>query len=296
VVGLTPFPSSPALHPNEENDMARSKHHCPKLSREREYELAARWHRHGDTSARNLLIRANLHHVVAIARGHRRHDSVTLEELIAEGNFGLVRALAKFDPERGTRFVTYAAFWIRAYMFQYLVRSRSLVTTGVHSKVLSRIRRARDEVRANGGAGDADEEIAARLTLSPERLRSLTERLNVRDVPWEATLEGASRGSVAFESRELNPEDGFLDAETSMRRWQAVTQVVAQLDERERYIVEQRLMAHRDEELSLADIGRHFRVSRERARQLELRAMHKLKAALLRSSVGADFRACGKAA
>jgi DNA-directed RNA polymerase sigma subunit (sigma70/sigma32) len=124
------------------------------------------------------------------------------------------------------------------------------------------IRRARDEVRANGGAGDADEEIAARLTLSPERLRSLTERLNVRDVPWEATLEGASRGSVAFESRELNPEDGFLDAETSMRRWQAVTQVVAQLDERERYIVEQRLMAHRDEELSLADIGRRFRVSR----------------------------------
>jgi RNA polymerase sigma-32 factor len=271
--------------------------HCPKLSREREHELAVRWYRHGDPMARDLLIRANLHHVVAIARRHRRHDSATLEELIAEGNFGLVRALAKFDLERGTRFVTYAAFWIRAYMFQYLTRSKSLVTTGVHSKALSKIKRARDEIRALGAVGDTDEEVAARLTLSPERLRSLTERLNIGDVPWDGPIEAVfSGGSGALESREPNPEDRLLDAETSMQHWQAVTQVVAQLDDRERYIVEQRLMAHREEQLSLADIGRHFRVSRERARQLEQRAMHKLKAALLRSSVGADFRACGKAA
>ena len=77
------------------------------------------WYRHGDTTARDLLIRANLHHVVAIARRHGRNHSATFEELVAEGNFGLIRALVKFDPERGTRFVTYAAFWIRAYMFQY---------------------------------------------------------------------------------------------------------------------------------------------------------------------------------
>ena len=270
---------------------------CPKLSREREHELAVLWYRHGDASARDLLIRANLHHVIAIARRHRRLHSATLEELIAEGNFGLVRALAKFDPERGTRFVTYAAFWIRAYMFQYMAHSKSLVTTGVHSKVLSKIKRVRDEIRARGAVGDTDEEVAARLTLSPERMRSLTERLNVGDVPWDGSIEEIfSSRSVALESCEPNPEDRLLDAETSMQRWQAVTQVVAQLDDRERYIVEQRLMAHREEQLSLAAIGRHFRVSRERARQLEMRAMHKLNAALLRSSVGADFRAPGEAA
>jgi RNA polymerase sigma-32 factor len=271
--------------------------HCPKLSREREHELAVLWYRHGNTRARDLLIRANLHHVVAIARRHRRHDSATLEELIAEGNFGLVRALAKFDLERGTRFVTYAAFWIRAYILQYLTRSKSLVTTGVHSKALSKIRRARDEIRARGAVGDSDEEVAARLTLSPERLRSLTERLSVGDVPWDGPIEAVfSGGSGALGSRELDPEEKLVDAETRMQWWQAVSQVVAQLDERERYIVEQRLMAHREEQLSLADIGRHFRVSRERARQLEQRAMHKLKAALLHTSVRADLRVCGKAA
>jgi RNA polymerase sigma-32 factor len=270
---------------------------CPKLSREREHELAVRWYRDRDTRARDLLIRANLRHVVAIARRHRRHHSATLEELVAEGNFGLVCALAKFDPERGTRFVTYAAFWIRAYVFQYLARSKSLVTTGVHSKVFSKIRRARDEIRACGAVGDIDQEVAARLRLSLERLRALTERLNVGDVPWDGPIEGGfGGGSGALESREPNPEDRLLDAETRRQRWQAVSQVLAQLDDRERYIVEQRLMAPREEALSLADIGRHFRCSRERARQLEQRAMHKLKAALLCSSVGADFGACGKAA
>jgi RNA polymerase sigma-32 factor len=247
--------------------------------------------------ARELLIRANLQHVVAIARRQRRHASVTLDELIAEGNFGLLHALAKYDPERGTRFVTYAAFWIRAQMSQYLVRSKSLVTTGVNSKVLSKIRRVRDEIRARGAVGDTDEEVAARLTLSPERLRSLTERLNVGDVPWDGPIGGGfSSGSAVLESGEPNPEVSLLDAETSMQRWQAVTQVVAQLDYRERYIVEQRLMAHPEEQLSLAEVGRHFRVSRERARQLEVRAMHKLRAALALSLVGDDCCTRGKAA
>lgn len=269
----------------------------PKLSREREYELAVRWRRDGDTSARDLLIRGNLRHVVAIARRQRRQGSVTLEELIAEGNFGLLHALAKYDPERGTRFVTYAAFWIRAHMFQYLVRAKSLVTTGVHSKAFSRIKRVREAARANGSGSDGDEEIAARLTLSPEKVRSLTERLNIGDVPWDESIAGVSGGgSGALQSREPSPEERLLDAETSTQRRHAVTQVVAQLDDRERYIVEQRLMAQREEQLSLADIGRHFRVSRERARQLETRALHKLKVALLRSAVGADLRAGSKAA
>ena len=263
--------------------------HCPRLSREREHDLAVRWHRSGDTAARDLLIRAQLRHVVAIARQHRRRESATLEELIAEGNFGLVHALAKFDPERGTRFATYAVFWIRAYILQYMVRSKSLVTTGVRSKVFSRIRRVRDEV-CGTGTWDIDAEIAARLTLSPERLRSLTVRLNVCDVPWDAATEGAPRGlAETLVTDELNVEDTVSAAETRMQRSQVISAIVSQFDEREQYIVEQRLMAHRDDELSLAQLGRHFRVSRERARQLEARVLRKLKAALLRSSISADL-------
>ncbi|HEY0468506.1 MAG TPA: sigma-70 family RNA polymerase sigma factor, partial [Polyangiaceae bacterium] len=89
-------------------------HRLPKLSREREYELAVRWREHKDTSARDELVRCNLRHVVAVARSFRRQTAVTLDELIAEGNFGLLHALGKFDPEQGTRFITYAVYWVKA--------------------------------------------------------------------------------------------------------------------------------------------------------------------------------------
>src|SRR5258706_9851462 len=121
---------------------------CPRLSREREHELALRWQAHGDTSARDLLIRSQLRNVVTIARRHRHETCATVDELIAEGNFGLIQALAKFDPNQGTRFVTYAVYWIRASISQYLTRSRSLVASGVQSKLLAKIRRERACVAA----------------------------------------------------------------------------------------------------------------------------------------------------
>jgi len=112
---------------------------CPRLSREREHELVLRWREHGDASTRDLLIRSQLRSVVAIARHYRHEACATFDELIAEGNFGLIQALAKFDPDQGTRFVTYAVYWIRAYISQHLTRSRSLVASGVQSKLPGRI-------------------------------------------------------------------------------------------------------------------------------------------------------------
>jgi RNA polymerase sigma-32 factor len=292
------------------NDMARTNeathggyvsrvHRYQRLSREREHELAERWCRHGDTSARDALVRAQLQNVVIIARRYRRHDYATLDDLIAEGNLGLVQAIARFDPCRGTRFVTYAVYWIRAYISQYLVRSRSLVATGVQSKALSKIRRARDNnLKAIGDVGDADEQIAQQLAISADKFRSLSERLEVHDLPWEATMEDTPSGLPLeiLESRSASVEDQLLSAELIRGLSRAVSEIVSLLDEGERYIVERRIMAHREEELSLAEIGRRLGVSREQARQLEARVMRKVKSALLQLPAGADWIAGCRAA
>jgi RNA polymerase sigma-32 factor len=266
----------------------------PTISREQEHELAQRWTKHGDTSARDLLVRTQLRSVVAVARRYRRASGATLNELIAEGNFGLVKALSKFDPERGTRFATYAVYWIRSYISQYLLHSRSLVSTGVQSKVISKVRRTRQEiVGANGEDGNVNDLIAERLALTSERLQSLLERMEVQDVSWDATTEDATNGLVSGIVQAPGPsaEERLVAAETGKRLSEAISHVVSKLDARERYIVEQRLMAPRDEALSLAEIGRRFVISRERARQLEARALRKVKVGLARFSIGADSRA-----
>jgi len=264
---------------------------CPKLSRERERQLALRWRAERDAAAREELVRSQLRNVVAIARSYRRESGATLDELIAEGNFGLLQAIEKFDPVYGTRFVTYAAYWIRAYISQYLRSSRSLVTTGVHSKMLSKIRRERQRlVHQTGQEGDHELQLAERLSISPERLRSLAARLEVRDVPWETSGEEA--GGAANEGghlHTLDPEQRILSCEMEAQTALAVKIAVAALSERERFVVERRHMAHRDDQLCLAEIGRCFGVSRERARQIESAALRKLKTALQRSALGAEW-------
>jgi RNA polymerase sigma-32 factor len=248
----------------------------PKLSREREHELALRWRGHGETFARDELVRSQLRHVVAIARRYRPRTCATLEELIAEGNFGLLQALEKFDPDRGTRFVTYAVYWIRAYIFQYLVRSRSLVATGVQSKLLAKIRRERArEACMSGEPANADAKIADDFALSPDRLRALVQRLDVRDVSWDAAPDDASGAPLTevLESPSQNAEESALSKEAEKHRSIAISAALMVLDVRERYIVERRLMAHPEDQLPLAEIGRRFSVSRERVRQIEARAI-----------------------
>jgi RNA polymerase sigma-32 factor len=284
--------------------MTRTKHsgseylalvrHSPTLSREREHELALRWREHGDESARDILIRSQLRNVVAIARRYRRVGSATLDELVAEGNFGLVQVLAKFDPDQGTRLVTYAVYWIRAYIRQYLTRTRSIVASGVQSKLLAKIRAERARLAATPIDGaNIDELVAARLALPRERMQSLVERLELRDISWDTEPEDSHGGRLleATESVSLSPEDAVLRDETKSQLSFAVSQALPTLDARERYIVERRLMVHGEEQLSLAEIGRRFRVSRERTRQIEARAMRKLRAALARFGANAEWLA-----
>ncbi|HQP37810.1 MAG TPA: sigma-70 family RNA polymerase sigma factor, partial [Polyangiaceae bacterium] len=247
-----------------------------------EGEIARRWLRENDLAAAETLIRANLRYVVAIALTYRRYG-LPLADLIAEGNFGLVHAVGKFNPERGTRFVTYAAYWVRAYMLNYVIRSWSMVGVGsgpLRSKLFFRLRRERARI-ANlvGDNEEAAKMLAERFGESQEKIMSLANRLEARDVSLDARL--FDDGSVAIldtlESDAPSQEETVANSQSRDIIKENLHAALTELDPRERFIVEVRMMADSDEALSLAEIGRRLGVSRERARQLEARAKRKLR-------------------
>jgi RNA polymerase sigma-32 factor len=250
------------------------------LEREAEAVLFERW-REGDTRAADRIVRESLPAVVMIARKFRRYG-LREGELIAEGNFGLVRALGKFDPKRGIRFMTYATYWIRAYVIDYVIRSFSMVGAGsgvLRSRHFFKLRRERSRVHNLLGEGEAaDQALAERVGVSAARLGPMLRRLDARDVSLDfPPAEGVS----ALADRLPAPGDvegDFADRQSLEILKRPIHSAVSSLDPRERYIVERRLMADSEEELSLAQIGRDLGVSRERARQLEERVKRKLRA------------------
>jgi RNA polymerase sigma-32 factor len=266
----------------------------PLLDREAELALARRFKDQGDQAARDALVRAHLRFVVAIALRYRRYG-LPLSELIAEGNVGLVYALTKFDPERCNRLMTYASHWIRAYILNYVMRSWSLVGGGsgaFRTKLFFKLRRERVRISNLLGEGDeAHQVLAQRLALSEEKLKDMLRRLETRDVSLDALVseESSTRLLDMLPSLDRNQEELAVSNEAMDHAYDAVQGALAVLDTRERFIVEKRLMAEPEEELSLAEIGRHLGISRERARQLETRAKHKLRVHLERLERAKDL-------
>jgi RNA polymerase sigma-32 factor len=255
----------------------------PTLTREEEQVLARQWRDHGDAQAGESLVRANLRYVVAIALTYRRYG-LRLGVLVAEGNVGVVTALRKFDPDKGTRFVTYAAYWIRAYILNYVIKSWSLVGSGsgpLRSKLFFQLRRERARI-ANlvGEPTEALEQLATKLGTTVEKLTPMMQRLESRDVSLDqpAFAEGEQSRLDMLESTLLPQDEQLAREERSSILGDRVQTALRTLDSRERYIVEQRMLA--EDELSLAELGRRLGVSRERARQLEARAKKKLRKSL----------------
>jgi RNA polymerase sigma-32 factor len=254
----------------------------PTLSREDEYALACRVRDEDDPIAAKKLVEANLRYVVAIALSYRRYG-VRVADLISEGNVGLMTALKKFDPSRGTRFVTYAAHWIRAYVLDYVIRGWSIVGVGsgpLRSKVFFRLRREKARIAAStSDADEATERLAARFNTTTEKITVFSQRLEARDVSLDAKVfdDGAATVIDTMPSLLPSQEDSFLRKERANEIEASVRDAIEELDPRERYIVESRMLAEGPDELSLAEIGRRLGVSRERARQLEARAKMKLK-------------------
>jgi RNA polymerase sigma-32 factor len=262
----------------------------PVLSREDESALAFRFRDTADDDAARRLIEANLRYVVAIALTYRRYG-VRLADLVSEGNVGLMIALAKFDPTRGTRFVTYAAHWIRAYVLDHVIRTWSIVGVGagpLRSKVFFRLRREKARILAQThDATEANARLAERFGTTAEQMAILAHRLEARDVSLDAKRfdDGNTTLLDTLPGADDNQEDEYLHRERTRAVLASVRQAVEKLDPRERFIVEVRMMADRPEELSLAEIGRRLGVSRERARQLEARAKEKLRRHLETSGV-----------
>ena len=251
----------------------------PRLSREVEHDLALRA-RTGDVQAAHQLVEANLRFVAAVALQYRRYG-IPIWELMAEGSLGLMMAVGKFDPERGTRFVTYAGYWIRAYVLDLVVKSTSMVGAGsgaLRSKLFFRLRRERAQI-ANLEQ-DPEKRIAmlaARFNIDIEKARAMLNQLDARDVSLDTTLRPDSSLTMleTLHDDEGDQEHELLENERSERLRTGLSGALEVLDGRERYIVEQRLMS--EDELSLAELGRRLGVSRERARQLEARAKRKLR-------------------
>ena len=251
----------------------------PKLSREDEHVLALRV-LDGDQEAADKLVEANLRYVIAIALQYRRYG-VKLGDLIAEGSVGLVTAVRKFDPHRGTRFVTYAGYWIRAFVLEAVVRSSTMIGAGsgpFRSKLFFRLRRER--ARLSNLIADPDElieKLASDFETTPKKMSELLRRLDQREISLDAPAYHDSDATLV----EILPgaeERQDVILERARRQSGIRTRLegaLAVLDDRERLIVEKRILS--DDSASLASLGRELGVSRERARQLEARAKKKLR-------------------
>ncbi len=254
------------------------------LSREEEHELALRVQR-GDQEAANRLVEANLRYVVAVALQYRRYG-IPLTDLIAEGNIGLVTAVKKFDPHRGTRFVTYAGYWIRAFVLEAVVRSTSLVGAGsgpFRSKIFFRLRRERARVASiEPDPRRRIELMAERFDTTPEKMEVLLRRLEAKDISLDVQVfdgEGVSLVDTLV-GDSPGQDEVYERRERQERLASELRGALEVLDNRERYIVENRLLRDREDEMTLAALGRELGVSRERARQLEARAKQKLRSRL----------------
>ena len=263
----------------------------PLLSREEEAEIARAYRAQGDTRAAHRLVTANLRFVVQVARGYRSYG-LRLADLVQEGNMGLMRALEGFDPDRGIRLISYAVWWIKAYIHNYILRSWSMVklgTTQAQRRLFFALARAQREAARHGDAPGLDEgalaSVAQRMGVAPAQIEQMGRRLAARDVSLDAPAgDGSGTRLDLVESDAPGPEDLVSDAEEAALVARQVGTALAALDERERAIVEMRLM--RDAPMTLQALGDSLGCTRERARQLEFRAKAKLRRALASSLPG----------
>lgn len=265
----------------------------PKLSREEEAELALAAQA-GDQRSKDKLIEANLKHVVSVALKYRRYG-IPVEELISEGNVGLVTAVRKFDPSMGNRFVTYAGYWIRAYVLDCVVRSATLVGGGsgpFRSKIFFRLRRERAQLQQrNLDPAQIRTELALSFGVSEARMTELLARLDGRDVSLDQPAHEDSMATLVdfLQSEGASQVEILSQQERGQVLGERIGDALEILDERERLIVQERIMG--DESVSLAKLGRKLGISRERARQLEVRAKSKLAVKLSEFAPSADLAA-----
>lgn len=260
---------------------------APMLEREHELALARRWKKKKDERALHELVEAHGRLVVSIASKFKNYG-LPLGDLIQEGNIGLLEAAARFEPELENRFSTYATWWIKAQIQDYILRNWSIVRTGTtaaQKSLFFNLRRLRAQIKGQAARDylddDAVDEIARTLGVSAKDVTAMEARMNGGDQSLNAHIgeDGDSEVQDFLPDQTPTPEDiviGMRDADTRSR-W--LNEALAELSPRERTIIRERQMT--DEAVTLEDLGKQLGISKERVRQLEQRAMDKLKTVIL---------------
>ena len=258
------------------------------LEKELEYRLAKRWREDGDRKAADQIVTSHLRLAAKIAKNYRGYG-LPMSEVISEGNVGLMQAVNRFDPDRGFRFATYAIWWIRASIQDYILRSWSLVkigTTASQKKLFFKLRSAKAKISALENTElrpDQVTAIATTLGVEDQDVVDMNRRLG-GDLSLNASIRDEENSGEWLEQlvdESPSPEAIVVELDEMDRRHDALVRAIGVLSDRERRIFEARHLA--DEPRTLEDLAMQFKVSRERVRQLEARAFEKVQAATKRS-------------
>jgi RNA polymerase sigma-32 factor len=259
----------------------------PMLQPDEEYMLAKRYHEHDDTDAAHKLVTSHLRLVAKIAMGYRGYG-LPMGEVVSEGNVGLMQAVKKFDPERGFRLATYAMWWIKASIQEYVLRSWSLVkmgTTANQKRLFFNLRKAKSRIQALGDA-DLNEEqvkkIATDLQVSEEEVLSMNQRLS-GDASLNAPIRAAEGESGQWQDWLVDESDSqekmLIEEDELDHRRAMLREAMEVLNEREQRIFKARRLS--EDPLTLEELSGEFDISRERVRQIEVRAFEKVQKAMV---------------
>jgi RNA polymerase sigma-32 factor len=256
----------------------------PLLSREEEMELARQYQATGSQALANRLVVSNLRFVVKTAHEYRGYG-LKLLDLVQEGNIGLMIAVKKFDPAKGYRLVSYAVWWIRAYIQSFIMRAWSLVkvgTTQAQRKLFFRLRSERERADRAAGPGERAlaSEIAEHLRVSESDVVDMEMRLGERDFSLDAKVVEGGRSSHLdlLASNADSQEEACSNEELKELLRTKVQETMGVLNDKERYVIENRIMC--DEPPTLQQIGQHIKISRERVRQIEGNIIRKIRSAI----------------
>jgi RNA polymerase sigma-32 factor len=251
----------------------------PLLTREEEHTLAKQYQQTGDVQAAYRLVASNLRLVVKLAHEYHRNP-LALLDLVQEGNIGLMQAVKKYDPDRGVKLSSYAAWWIRAYILRYIMDNWKMVklgTTEAQRKLFFKLRQEQDKLVSQGYAADP-KVLAARLNVTEQDVVEMDQRLGHDELSIDAPLGDDSRNTRAeryLPSTAVGAEERLGNEELKKLFREKLAEFASTLEGKERFIFENRLSA--DEPLTLQDIGDKYGVSRERARQIEAALINRMR-------------------
>ena len=256
-------------------------HKFPVLSAEEEHRLAVKYCEEKDLEAAHRLITSNLRFVVKIAAEYRSYGMKMLD-MIQEGNIGLMMAVRKFNPSKGFRLISYAVWWIRAYIHNYIISTWSLLkigTTQAQKKLFFKLNQAKSALRGMNGVDDL-EATALSLDVKEAEVEEMEQRMR-GDCSLDAEIingEGFTLLENLVDDRQ-NQEELLGDLQEHALLRQEIDQALTGLNEKERYVIEQRVAA--DSPMTLQEIADHFTISRERVRQIEEGALKKMRVSLI---------------